>query len=441
MASVINLVNRRTKRPNGRRRIDFLDENRAPRCVYLGKMPERDADAIRRRVESIVAAKSAHDPLDSDVLEWLRKIGDDLAAKLAKAGLISPRNGGGNSTLGKYLDDYVAKRIDVKGGTATFYGHTRRCLVEYFGEDKPLRDITAGDADDWRRWLVTDQKLSDNTVRRRCGMAKQFFRAAVRARLIPENPFGDLKACSVRENRQRDYFVTREEARKVLDACPDAQWRLLFALSRYAGLRCPSEHLGLRLGDIDLPGGRMVVHSPKTEHHADGGVRVVPIFPELRPYLEEVWDQAEPGTEWVITRYRESNVNLRTQLQKIIKRAGLKPWPKLFQNLRATRATELVSEGWPEFKVCRWLGHTKLVAQKHYWQVTDDDFARASGAQQNAQWQPAVAPCKPVQAPLANPGNTRVCSVLHYYTPEQVGGTGLEPVTPSLSSWCSNQLS
>ncbi|MCH8964186.1 MAG: hypothetical protein IIB58_04430 [Planctomycetes bacterium] len=39
--------------------------------------------------------------------------------------------------------------------------------------------------------------------------------------------------------------------------------------------------------------------------------------------LEAVWEQAEPGTEWVIARYREANQNLRTQFGKIIRRAGV----------------------------------------------------------------------------------------------------------------------
>jgi integrase len=46
-------------------------------------------------------------------------------------------------------------------------------------------------------------------------------------------------------------FVTREEAHAVMDACPDAEWRLLFALSRFGGLRCPSEHIALRWADVD----------------------------------------------------------------------------------------------------------------------------------------------------------------------------------------------
>ena len=136
----------------------------------------------------------------------------------------------------------------------------------------------------------------------------------------------------------------------------------------------------LRWIDFDWSKNRFTVHSPKTEHHHGGEFRVVPIFPELRPYLEEAFEQAEEGAEFVVSRYRWAGCNLRTAFERIVLNAGLTPWPKLFQNLRATRATELVAAGWPEYKVCKWLGHTEAVAKKHYWQVTDDDFAAAAGA-------------------------------------------------------------
>ena len=113
--------------------------------------------------------------------------------------------------------------------------------------------------------------------------------------------------------------------------------------------------LRLRWCDIHWDRGRITVTSPKTEHHPGGESRVIPIFPELRPYLEEAFDQAEPGTEWVITRYRDANANLRTQLLRIIRLAGLAPWPKLFQNLRSTRQTEL-EEHFPSHVVCGWIG-------------------------------------------------------------------------------------
>jgi hypothetical protein len=42
----------------------------------------------------------------------------------------------------------------------------------------------------------------------------------------------------------------------------------------------------------------MLVRSPKTEHHVSGESRLVPLFPELRPFLNESFLQAESGTEF-----------------------------------------------------------------------------------------------------------------------------------------------
>ncbi|MEX0775685.1 MAG: hypothetical protein WD042_08205 [Phycisphaeraceae bacterium] len=95
----------------------------------------------------------------------------------------------------------------------------------------------------------------------------------------------------------------------------------------------------------------------------------MPIFPELLPHLREVFEQAEPGSEYVITRYRQANANLRSQLQRFIHRAGLQPWPKLFHNLRATRETEL-AEHFPLHVTCAWIGNSSAIAAKHYLQVT-----------------------------------------------------------------------
>jgi len=95
---------------------------------------------------------------------------------------------------------------------------------------------------------------------------------------------------------------------------------------------------------------RFTVHSPKTEHLGKG-TRTVPIFPELHPLLLEAFEQAEAGAEQVISRYRPDTKNIRTQFRKIILRAGRVPWPKLFQNLRSTRETELAEE-YPVQVVC-----------------------------------------------------------------------------------------
>ena len=72
------------------------------------------------------------------------------------------------------------------------------------------------------------------------------------------------------------------------------------------------------------------------------------------------------------------NCNLRTQFERIVKRAGLDPWPRLFHNLRASRETEL-AQAYPIHAVTAWLGNTPRVALKHYLMPTEADFQRAAG--------------------------------------------------------------
>ena len=87
--------------------------------------------------------------------------------------------------------------------------------------------------------------------------------------------------------------------------------------------------------------------------------------------------------------YSSASQNLRTTFNKIVKRAGLKHWPKPFQNLRSTRETELM-EIYPSHVVVSWIGHSEKVARKHYLQTTDAHFEKAvqsdsGGAQGNRQ--------------------------------------------------------
>lgn len=106
-------------------------------------------------------------------------------------------------------------------------------LIEFFGAERDLRQITPGDADAWL--LSLREKYANGTAGRTVKRAKQFFRAAVRSKLIGENPFEDVRPPS-QVNAGRKFFLPQEDAQKVLAACPDAEWRLLFALSRYGGL-------------------------------------------------------------------------------------------------------------------------------------------------------------------------------------------------------------
>ncbi len=408
------------KEPNGRRTIQFVGSDGKRRSIRLGKVSQKVAEEVRVKVERLATAANHSSTLDEETSRWVADRDDQLYNRLAAVELVPARD---RTTLKAFVESYIDGRVDVKPLTKTKYRSTLRTLTAFFGADKRLRDINAGTAEDWRRNFVK-KDIAENTIRKYTAVAKLFFGAAVKKHLIRDNPFSHLKA-TILPNRERFYFVTREETEKVIAACPDSEWRLIVALARYGGFRCPSEHLSLRWRDIDWEHGRMKVNSPKTAHHAGGESRVVPIFPELRPHLEAMFDEAPDGAEYVLTdRYRSMKtfdlINFRSRLLDIIAAAGLKPWPKLFQNMRSTRQTEL-SESFPSHVVCGWLGNSRVVAEKHYLQTTEEHFAKAiEEAVQNPVQQPAASVRNTPQFPEKYEGLRGVAIPL-------VAEAGLEP--------------
>lgn len=406
------------------------------------------AEEIKIKVETLNAAKIGACSLDRETAAWVANLGDDLHAKLAAVNLVSARN---RMNLGDFLDTFLAKRDGTKANSFKNFVQAKRRLTEQFGHDANLQDITPSMAEDWLMALGKAD-YAKATIGRAIKYAKQFFKAAIRDKIIVESPFADIKA-PAQTNESRKFFVTQKVSKQVLDACPDAEWRLIFALSRFGGLRCPSEHLTLRWQDVNWEKNRILVHAPKQEHHAYGGDRWIPIFPELRHYLEECFELAETGAVYVITRYRDaSNANLRTQLMRIIKRAGVKAWPKLFHNLRASRETELAAT-YPLHTVCEWIGNSARIASAHYLQVTDADFERASksGAEsgalaaQNRAQQPSEPPCMDSQewteAEEDCEDTREVAFTCGATRNDLVRPEGVEPPTYGSEDHCSIQLS
>lgn len=325
-----------------------------------------------------------------------------------------------------------------------------RDLKENLGENRDVRTITPGDADDFKQYLIR-RKLAPTTIHKRLQVARSFFKAMRRRQLIDANPFEGVKAAATGiKHRQR--FVTREEIALVLKACPDNDWRCIVALARYGGLRCPSEVLSLRWQDIDWDAGRIVVTSPKTEHHAGRDTRTIPLFPELRPILTEAFFAAQEGAVFVVDeKYRKAamgpngwlNANLRTPFARILRRAGLSAWPRLFHNLRASRETELV-EAFPVHVVTQWLGNTPKVAMAHYLMTHDEHFAKAVEGGEDSTEKAAQNPAQQAHAKVrsgehAEPSAHEKAPVLPGLADNcessqlpGVAGTGFEPVTSRL---------
>ena len=361
---------------NGTTRILVLVAGKR-RTIRLGRVPKKAAESLKHRVEVLAVAAATRTPLDTETAAWLGGVDDALAAKLAAADLIPKREAVRADGLHEFVKDYVAGRPDVSANTRRNLLTVGRYLTEFLGAGRKVADVTAGDAARFASQMRADYAAA--TANRAVVYAKQIFKAAVRDGLIAQNPFRDEKGGCM-SNPERMHFVTAEQTEELLAACPSGEWRLIVALARYGGLRTPSEHLALTWDCMDWERERFLVRSPKT------GPRWVPMFPELRPHLDEAFARAEEGAVHVVTRTRDASANWRTTFNKIVVRAGLLPWEKPFQNLRASRETEL-ARTYPLHVVTAWIGNSVPVAAKHYLQVTDADFERAArgGAQCGAR--------------------------------------------------------
>ncbi len=441
-------------------RLSFRDAEKRKRAIWLGKVSAAKAEEWKTHVEHLLDVASRDEPPHKATAAWISRLKDKEHRKLAGVGLVDSRaeRVRQTMTLGTWLDTYIAERVDVKHSTRQTYEKGRDSLIAYFGRSKPLRSITAEDAKKWRIWLSTQGNrrdknradLGDATVRRRTGKAKQFFAEALERGLVDTNPFAKLQS-HVTANTARQFFVPAQWIESCIVHAPDTDWRTILALARYGGLRCPSEIRRLKWTDVNLPEGRMTIHASKTEHHSTGGVRVCPIFPELRRYLEAAWDEAPEGAVYVVDHCRSPTVNLRTRFESIIKAAGLVPWPKLFQNLRASRETELMSR-FPAKDVASWLGNSVPVAMAHYAMPMASSFQQAiavstsglSGSKCGSIPGNAEAITTSAQ-PLKNPVFTEKSGVLMAAAGsvmgKQMGDTELESVTSTMSTWRSNQLS
>lgn len=113
---------------SGLRRLQFIDANRRRRTVRLGRLPKRAAESVKVYVEHLVNAQVTKHPLDGETARWVASLDDVLAGKLAKVGLIAPRD---SALLGPFLESYIdGRRADSAASTITNFEQVRRSLVE-----------------------------------------------------------------------------------------------------------------------------------------------------------------------------------------------------------------------------------------------------------------------------------------------------------------------
>ena len=397
MSSIIN--DRKTKT----KRFMFYGTGKKRHTIRLGNVTMEIARSFKARVDVLINAQKMQVAVDPGTARWVRELPDKLHADLAKYGLVIPRKQG--VTLGDIIPKLIKSRAaTVSEQTIEIWEQSKKSLYRYFGQDKRVDTITRTDAESFRSWLVSDGRLDGKgglkptTVWKRLQHVMAFFKLMVLNDDIVKNPFEGMSMSPV-VDEERNEYIDEEFIYKIMEYVPDAEWRLLISLWRFGGFRGSTEPLLLRWQDIQWDDGgnigTITVTSKKTKRYAGQGTRIIPIFPELVKPLYEAFEQSKEGDVYVITKHAphylrkiknrgkldKIKANLGTVFAKYVRKAGIQPWPKIVNNLRASFETDLLNGKYdtPDRRIgiqtiAKWLGHSPKVMLKHYGRVSNEDF-------------------------------------------------------------------
>jgi len=209
-------------------------------------------------------------------------------------------------------------------------------LLAFFGNKKDISEITLIDGENFVDHLKS-KGYAPATISRVIRRTIAFFKFAQKSKVLVDNPFSGIKLMK-QTYPARMQFIDLTTFLKVLDHCPNTQWKLIVSLARI-GIRIPSEYFGLTWDSVNWDKNTITVRSPKTKAIEGRVFRELPISPEIKKLLQEVLNNA-PKDEKIIFPTVLTLANLRRELTKIIQKADVPVWRKLFHSLRYSRLCE-----------------------------------------------------------------------------------------------------
>ncbi len=349
--------------------------------ISFGVVTKKVANEAGAHIDILLEAHRFQTDFPPALTQWLQRLPDDVYGRLVAAGLVGERVMAEAYSLEVFLANYYALRASSGGwkeSTATKRKQTIDDLKLHFGNAKRLDQISSDDAIRWFNWLIANlpdgRGLAQASASKKLKDARQFFDHACEEGLIERNPFKKIKLPR-QDNPDRLFYVDQETITRVFKELKNPELRLVVALGRFAGFRIPSEAQSLLWSDLNFEKKMMRVRSDKKAGDASGGHRPCPLFEELLPFIDDIDKPAAGKNSLVLSKFdNRKNTNLRTEFKRAITRAKIEPWPRLFQNLRASALTDL-AERHPLPLVCKWLGNSTRVAERHYFMLKGIELA------------------------------------------------------------------
>lgn len=367
-----------TTRPSGSQWV-FFSAGGKRHTLRLGNVGLAARQEVERRIDRLTAQRGAGLPLDIDLRQWLASLDRRTHAMLARCGLTEARSDQTVQELFAWHAEHLTSHNKARGTLKVFQRVEANCLA-CWGADRLIVDLKPIDADALQAWMLARGKsgkpLASTTTSRRVAMARQVFDAAKSRGWLTANPFSHIRRRG-ESNPDRDEYVTWDDAERLIEAETTAEFRLLLALARMCGLRCPSELAPLPWSAVDWDLNIFNVEAPKTRSRGKPR-RDIPIFRGLAPYFREAFDAAPERSDLMFPNFQGSSTAITNRLERLCRKCRIAMWPKPWMNMRASAERDML-KGLPLDEAAAFLGHSPETALRHYSRVFKDLRAQAQG--------------------------------------------------------------
>ena len=369
------------ERRNGTWEIQFWDEYRQRKTITLSgrKFDKSTAERLRDAVKTLVYERINDIAVPHKrTKDWIEVAPLEIREKLAKFGfcLVSSKH-----TITELWDMFLdGHEFNTESTRRTYIDARKRFDLFFKKPNELIATLTRDRIEQWKVFLLATGRFGHPTIAGTIRKTKTVFNWAKKQKWLTESPLTGVAEGNFR-NPAKDREVTMGEYQRLLDACSCQEWRVIVTLARIGGMRL-CEIMVLRWSDIGIGErqDRFRVFSPKLNPHEHLREREVPLFSEVATELDKL--RSLPGNEdreYIINRYNNrEKTNLVEPFTKIATRAGIGKIVRPFDNMRASRATE-IERGYGAKAESVWLGHSQEVAKKSYLMVTEEAYAAAAG--------------------------------------------------------------
>lgn len=227
-------------------------------------------------------------------------------------------------------------------------------LERYFGNSKPVNNITPEDIEKFKTYLRSEKKLKNSSTNRYLEIFSKMFNLAIDNGELTENPV--RKAGMLREDNITVRFLLAEEERRLYKSVDKVAPYLkpIITMALQTGMR-RGEILNLKWSNIKC--GYIELLETKS-----GKMRNIPISSTLQDVLNSLSKDSE--YIFVNPKTNKPYTDIKKAWHKVLDDANIENLR--FHDLRHTVATRLVEKGTDLLVVKDILGHTMIETTMRY---------------------------------------------------------------------------